>query len=332
MSPLLKKQAIKYKNPKGNISLIMLFVLAISSLIWLITTNSVQEMINSTSSLRDFYQSYYISKWGLELWILAANRYEYGFEDTLTGTENILHNNLYCKKECLLELKINSRVKPTTQNILFWNTPEPITPAQCDSFTKNKIILSWGDSYIIPLFADNRTLQEDADIINLLDDQKYTLKLQSEQQESPLGLGISLWWKFKQQYNDQALKDKQTLYITDTIGQNEHIHNIDKFLYDSQSIEDPTKILPANNSIGITFRSSTELLKNDNFNYLFITNLAEKDFAFCLEAAPNTHGYTTDTTIITSIATYGNTTIGLEANKKKPLPSYIINSYSKDLE
>jgi hypothetical protein len=39
---------ITYNNPKGNISLIMLFVLAIGSLIGLMSTNSVQDMITST--------------------------------------------------------------------------------------------------------------------------------------------------------------------------------------------------------------------------------------------------------------------------------------------
>jgi hypothetical protein len=81
-------------------------------------------------------------------------------------------------------------------------------------------------------------------------------------------------------------------------------------------------------SIAKTFFSSDELLKKENFNYLFITNLSEQPYAFCLTAESNTEGYAVDNANVTSIASYGSTTIGLQANIKKPLPEYIINSYS----
>ena len=132
---------ITYNSPKGNISLIMLFVLAIGSLIGLMSTNSVQDMIKSTWSLRDFYQSYYLSKGWLELWILATNRYDYGFEDSLTGTDLIIKNNLNCQN-CTLWLTITSRIRPESETITFWTTPEPIIPF-CSVNAKNRIILSW---------------------------------------------------------------------------------------------------------------------------------------------------------------------------------------------
>jgi hypothetical protein len=316
-------------NPKWNISLIMLFVLAISSLIGLMATNSVQEMLSSTWALRDFYQSYYISKGGLELWILTANRYDYGFEENLTGTENILRNNLYCKKDCTLWLKVTSRVRPIDKNILFGSTPEAIDPAICNSFTTNKITLSGWSSYIIPLFADRRTLQGGDSIINLLEDQEYSLKIQSNEQDTEIGVGITLWGDFKRYYEKQNSTQKQTLYTKGTISNNEHIADINKFLYNSLAVSPSKTDTDPIQSIGRQFWSSNNILGNENFNYLFITNLTKDPFSFCLDAAKNTHWYSTDTTIITSIASYGNTTIGLEANKKKPLPDYIINSYSE---
>ncbi len=310
---------------EGNISLIMLFVLAIGSLIGLMSTNFIQDMISSTWSLRDFYQSYYISKWGIELWILAVNSYDYGFEDNLTGTEDIIKNNLHCKKNCNLSLKISSRIRPIGE-ALFWTIPEPIIPAQCGVFTKNKITLSWGSSYIIPLFTDERSLQGwDNSFKNLLEDGNYKLTIQSPLQDTAIGIGIALGWSasgFKYNYDNATLTWQQLLYKTGNIT----TINIYEFLHNS----DPILPLPwwqNPPSIVQSFWASTNLLALENFNYLFITNLGENTYSFCLNAIQNTNGYALDNALVTSIASYGKTTIWLQANIKKPLPDYIVNSY-----
>lgn len=324
MHKLISKHSFRVRwSSKGNISLIMLFVLAIGSLIWLMSTNSVQDMITSTWSLRDFYQSYYISKWWLELWILATNKYEYGFEDSLSGSESIIKNNLNCKKSCNLSIDIKSRIKPGSDAVIFWTTPEPIQI--CNSFAKNRIVLSGWSSYILPLFADQRTLQWWTEIKNLLEDQNYKLNIQSDQLNS-LWIGITLWSWFKNIYDLQSSTGKQLLYITGTIN-NTHIHDISKFIYDSKAL-DPWTTIQSEQSIGRIFWSSIALTEQENFNYLFITNLWEQAYAFCLQAEANTEGYTVDNSIITSIWSYWNTTIWLQANIKKPLPDYIINSFN----
>jgi hypothetical protein len=307
--------------------LIMLFVLAIGSLIGLMSTNSVQDMITSTWSLRDFYQSYYLSKWWLELWILATNKYEYGFEDNLSGTESIIKNNLNCKKDCNLSINITSRVRSSTnESIIFWITPEAIQT--CNAFAKNRILLSGWSSYILPLFADQRKLQWWTDIKNLLEDQSYSLSIQSDQQNNSLWIGVTLWSWFKNIYEWQSSTGKQSLYMTGTINDT-YIHNIDKFLYDSKPLVAWTQPLQSEQSIGRIFWSSIGLIEKENFNYLFITNLSEQPYAFCLQAEHNTDGYTVDNAIVTSIWSYWTTTLGLQANIKKPLPDYIINSYSE---
>lgn len=317
---------ILYKK-EWNISLIMLFVLAIGSLIGLMSTNFVQDMISSTASLRDFYQSYYITKGWIELGVLAVNKYDYGFEDTLTWSEDIIKNNLHCKKNCNLSLQVKSRVRPIGE-ALFWTTPEPIMPAQCSIFTKHKITLSWGSSYIIPLFADKRSLQWwNNNFKNLLEDGNYRLTIQSPTQDTTIGIWITLGWSaswFKYNYDNATLTWKQLLYKTGNLT----TINIYDFLYNS----DPILPLPwwqNPPSIVQSFWDSTNLLSLQNFNYLFITNVGESDFEFCLNASQNTDGYALDNAIVTSIWSYWTTTIGLEANIKKPLPDYIINSYSK---
>lgn len=104
-------------KPKGNISLIMLFVLAIGSLIGLMSTTVIQNMITSSGQLRDFYHSYYLAQAGLELGTLAVHKHQYGYEDIINydstknpNPQNILNQNLNCKKACALDITISSHL------------------------------------------------------------------------------------------------------------------------------------------------------------------------------------------------------------------------------
>ena len=312
-------------SKKGNISLIMLFVLAIGSLIGLMSTNFIQDMISSTGSLRDFYQSYYLSKWWLELWILATEKYDYGFEDQLNGSEDIIRNNLHCKKDCNLWLTITSRIRPQSDSITFWETPESLDSCSMLSYPNKIITLSWWESYILPLFADQRSMSGwTNNFLNLLEN-NYQLQILPETSNSTshnIGIWIALWSGFKAIYEQQPTTGKQALYITWAIW-NISIYD---FLYHSNGIAG--NILQTEQSIAQNFSSSTNLLTQENFNYLFITNIEDNPYSFCFKANTKPEWYTINNAIITSIWTYWATTIGLQANIKKPLPDYIINSYS----
>lgn len=96
----------------------MLFVLAIGSLIGLMSTTVIQNMITSSGQLRDFYHSYYLAQAGLELGTLAIHKHQYGYEDNITynsdtsqtQTNSILSQNLNCKKSCALDIRISSHL------------------------------------------------------------------------------------------------------------------------------------------------------------------------------------------------------------------------------
>ncbi len=318
----LQKQHSNIK--KWNISLIMLFVLAIGSLIGLLSTQFIQDMINSTSQIRDFYQSYYIAKWGTELWILAVNRYEYGFEDYLSGWSDIMAKNLNCKKNCSLSVSIDSRVAQDN-DILFWSTTEDIG----ELCTKNQINLSWWASYILPLFGDQRTIINNTTDLNhiqniLSNDYKLRIVMSPEQSQAsyPLWLGLILWTTYRTNYDNTSLSGQQILNIT-WYSNNADFLNIDNFLSNTTARDSITTITSINNAFWWSNFSS----ENDNFNYLTITNMSNNSIYFCIQAEQKPTWYTLDTSIITSIATYGDTTIGLQGIIKKPLLDYIINSF-----
>ena len=320
---------IIHQTKKWNISLIMLFVLAIGSLIGLMSTNFIQDMIKSSLSLRDFYQSYYLSKGGIELWILAVEKYDYGFEDTLSGSEDIIKNNLHCKKDCNLFIDIKSRTRPNTFDEKFWKTPTLFNSCSLVSNPEHIITLSWWESYIIPLFADHKKLSNNSNTIDFINLLKNDYKLEiipessSYNENHSIGIGIALWsWFRNETYENQPITGKQELYIT------WHWENISirKLLYDTKSIL--WEILQTEQSIVRRFNSDSDLLEKENFNYLFITNIETNNYSFCFKADPKIEWYALDNAIITSIWSYWETTIWLQANIKKPLPEYIINSYS----
>ena len=161
----------KWHNPKGNISLIMLFVLAIAALMGLMSSHFLQSMIRETSAMRNNYQAYYLAKAGIELWTLAINSYDYGFTDTLSGWSDIFQKNILCTKgPCTIDLSIHS-------TITGWLIGKDASITIEDCTSEHGIALSSWSSLILPLFIDTRTLhnnnQDDAYFKNI----KYRYRL-----------------------------------------------------------------------------------------------------------------------------------------------------------
>lgn len=313
---------ILQKQYKGNISLIMLFVLAIGSLIGLMSTWFVQDMISSSSQIRDFYQSYYIAKWGLELGILATNKYEFGFEDYLSGSSDIIKNNLNCQKDCNLEIEIKSRIK-SDKDMMIDNNLEPIQV--CNTFTPNKFILGPAESYILPLFADQRKLSKNSGspaIQNILWNPSYSFTINSNV-TYPLSMGVALWSTNQNEYNLQDFSEQQRLSITGSLGEDNF--TVRRFLYNTPGI-DTTNPSPSM-SIATKFAGNPNpnTDKEDRFNYLYITNLSStQPLEYCITIQPSAYGFISDKSIITAISTYGDTSLWLQAQSRKPLLEYII--------
>ena len=327
-----------HRTYQGNISLMMLFVLAIGSLIGLMSTGFIQDMITSSSQIRDFYQSYYIAKWWLELGTLAVNRYEYGFEDYLSGTQAIINNNLNCKKNCNLDLRIQSRITTAENSGITINADlEPVEV--CNSFTRNRFNLRPGESRIIPLFADQRKLWPTASTVgntsiqNILSNNTYNLTLTTTDQVTltthPIGVGIVLGTTHQPIYDAQSLTGKQALYVTGTI-ENGNI-NVMRFLYSSQLLDTTQQGTPSSIAATFGWHPIPGDPNNDRFNYLYITNLSPNlDLSYCLNIKPSTYGYVSDKSIVTALSTYNDTTLWLQAQARKPLLEYIIRPWTSE--
>ncbi len=71
---------------------------------------------------------------------LAVNRYEYGFEDYLSGSEDIIAHNLNCKKDCNLDITIHSRIT-TNEPITINSSLETQHSNSCSTLTEDRFVL-----------------------------------------------------------------------------------------------------------------------------------------------------------------------------------------------
>lgn len=313
-------QTTKWHNPKGNISLIMLFVLAIAALMGLMSSHFLQSMIRETSAMRNNYQAYYLAKAGIELWTLAVNSYDYGFTDTLSGWSDIFQKNILCTKgPCTIDLSIQSVVTG-------WLIGKDIhTIDNCTP--EHAIALSSWSSLILPLFIDTRklhTTQNDTYFKNIITSYKMSI-IPIFGKWWSLGIGIVLWSGSRKTYDDQDSESMQQLYMT---------HDFSEGSFNIEDILTYNKNLLWSDLAGptIAWLLSQENFKESEwlFNYLAITNINEDNSTlwFCLNfEANNTTQYPLDTSIVSSTASYRDTSLSLQGIIKKELADYVYSSY-----
>ena len=310
----------KWHNPKGNISLIMLFVLAIAALMGLMSSHFLQSMIRETSAMRNNYQAYYLAKAGIELWTLTINSYDYGFTDTLSGWSDIFQKNILCTKgPCTIDLSIHS-------TITGWLIGKDASITIEDCTSEHGIALSSWSSLILPLFIDTRTLhnnQDDAYFKNIITNYKMSIKTTTNNTDWWLiGLGLVLWSGSRWIYDAQVATGMQKLYITwnstditvsDLIEWNKNIFNENGW----NEYKTLAQLL-----------ETEEFSENLNlFNYLAITNIDADNISFCLDFGTDKQQYPLDTSMISSTASYRNTSLSLQGIIKKDLADYVYGSY-----
>lgn len=83
MKKLLAK--IRNKKLKGNVSLLVIFVLLASSVISLLSINQIQRLITYGNMTFNYFRAFYIAKAWTELWLTEVYYREDGFNQVLSG-------------------------------------------------------------------------------------------------------------------------------------------------------------------------------------------------------------------------------------------------------
>lgn len=151
-------------NKKGNIMLLVLFIMMVSSLLWLLISHYTNNLISVSRLFNDYYKAYYYAYGGLELWLAQTKNHGYWFEDALTFTT---FSWCVVGTGCRFTMDISSR-----QYTISDDTTDVDDCAEALS-EWTYYTLSEGEALIIPLFWDNTvgfstpayTIVADADLI-----------------------------------------------------------------------------------------------------------------------------------------------------------------------
>ncbi len=296
------KNILKY-SLKWNISVLVIFVLLASSLIWLLTMNFLRQMTAYTQNFYGYHKAYYISKAGLELALVEIKNSGIWFTNYISGGQEIFWQNFDCDN-CDLELNIKWKSQYLSNLFWLWEF--------CND--ENSFKLQWGESLIVPLFTqteivNNAAVFDDDNIkySNNIVKHRDSLKFVSNQNFS---FQLNLWLILLS-WDDLQ---KNYLFIK---------------TYDAWA-----------NVLGTYFDEfdayyGSDILNNLNYlSYMIISNPNTEKISFCLKMDDINFGWTaitielaTNKFFISSLWTFAGKTIWLQAIYGQPIPNFLTNTY-----
>lgn len=292
---------------KGNISILVLFVLIASSLMWVLTMNFVNQMLRSSDAMLSYYESYYLANGGLELLLTEAKHRGIWFEIDIGTWSSIFTGNFTCEN---CDFTARMQWTSTTISKEFWK--------ETGSWCLSPIVLAEWEAFMLPLIRDNFatwTLTElftDPPVYENLSSSLNNLNftLASWALDQPV---INIWLIILS--GDELLSDGifvRTWIMWATL--------MPDFLSAFQSTMSSVQV--GNFPLPSRFMS-TNLEEYRYKNYLILANTNEDPIAFCITSdAP----LPTDNFHITSNGMYHGQTIGLELIYRQPIPTFLMNS------
>lgn len=297
--------------PRANISLMMLFVLALVSIMGVIATGFIKEMVASSNDLRDFYASYYLAKWGVEIGTTLVKKYDYGYESRLQSQDknsisNITPNStpntttpfyeLNCKKSCKLTIEITSIIN---KEQTFDKEGEEVVLGQINNKCEDKspFVLAPGQSYIIPLYHFSSSNPNDRE--PTFDKNNISFELVGNPQTPPT-IWVVLNEKAQEKFNTH-----NSNYYNIPISTTTSIHSKELIKDKLKNLLDDTKTTP--------------------YNYLFITNNDSQDLQFCIKNN-NDSTFVNDTSTVAVSSEYGDTSLSYQAKISEPLLDWIVRT------
>ncbi len=307
------------RNKRGNISILVIFVLLASSLLGILSMNFVQQMIQQSTVVHNYYKAYYLSKAGIELGLSQIKHRGIWFNYVVNTWDAIVVDNFFSGFTFSISTNISGTAALLSKK--FWQ----------DSSCQFPYILSGGDSLIVPLFKEFYTwwvaesFQSGIAYQNLADlfknDQiefissfpwevTFWMLILSGNELSPDGIffktwTLAPWWlsAFRQQFET-------------------YLATIDPILY------------PLESQLKNDYQRP-RLIENWFTMYFMISNSTDTPQSFCVslhQQQPPIPWYLdvlpTDTFFLESQASYGNQKVALDASYAQPIPGFLFNTYS----
>jgi len=165
MKKLLKK--IRNKRLKGNVSLLVIFILLASSVISMLSINQIQRLLTYGNMTFNYFRAFYIAKAGNELALTEVYHREAWFEHHIASGSVIVTWNL---------LPEYSGFNPYFDMSISWNflylTDDIRESDKCAP--GNEITLGTGQWIVLSLFTDN---QSNSNIKDILSDSTWVTSL-----------------------------------------------------------------------------------------------------------------------------------------------------------
>lgn len=283
-------------HKKGNISLLVLFVLVACSLLGILAVQYTRHMAIQTSQIYNYYKAYYLAKGANEIGLSLIKLRWAGYSLEIHPTDTFVQQNILTGNAFSLIIQGESSLL----------SQEHPNSKECNQ----PLLIPWNKSTIFPLFVDsahswianNFTEQYNyKNKSNLL----KTILITGLETPRPVSIGIiiSSWW----------ITSDLGIFFMSGIFQGYDFFEILK------------------HNIQQSFNATDDrYVKNreEQFwlqNYLIIANTSPQDLRFCLQL-PDNKTLPFPKTYISSFGYAWTKKIGIETIYQQPIPSYLIDS------
>lgn len=287
---------IRNKRLKGNVSLLIIFILLASSVIALLSINQIQRLLTYWNMTFNYFRAFYLAKAGTELWLTEVYNSWDGFNDEILSGSSIVQDNLvwiYSGFNPYFNMTINWNFKHLTEDIRKSDT--------CSN--ENKITLEPWAGIMLSLFSDDTS-----NLDNILSDEDGDKKYDKLDKDDIRNL--SLEW-----YNNAS----ELTFAFFTYNKNS---------YWEEYMEDIVveKWWTLSSFLGKTNVQSligSSLTKK----YLTIKNSWDQPVEFCVEMKGKDIPYSNS--LITVRGNYADMEVGLQSVVKKSVPDWTLNVLDK---
>ena len=128
-------------HKRGNISMLVMFVLLTCSLLGLLTVHFLKNMSTQYSQITAYYKTYYLAQAGIETALTQLQHRGLGFSETISSDSDFIRQNIV-QAQSSLSFEIIGKSNFLSKSLL--------GSGNCDS----PYVLFSGQSFVLPLFVD----------------------------------------------------------------------------------------------------------------------------------------------------------------------------------
>lgn len=301
------------KKLKWNISILVIFILLASSLIGVLTSSYVRELLSYSDNINKYYKSYYIAKWWIELSLAQTNNRWVGFQYSLATGTNSIQNNFLCAWSCWLSSNIYG-----VSNVIS-------NSFESGTWCQNPMTFSGWESLVVPLFTDSFVWTVYDSLTTPIAYNSLAFNLQYiDIKTTDLGKKINLWIVFMT-WDD--IHDQWFFFKSLLLKEN----SIKEFVLNFEAYAKNVSIW--NTPLSDEYKKEKKLEKSDLRPYFILSNPEnQSNITLCLivkediqnkgkSSLPLSYYYTKN------ISNISDFVLWLDSNLKQPIPSFLTNTY-----